>query len=56
MALDVSGSDYVHVDRVHMDSEDPYVFCPWVAADNLRVGAALDAVEIPECMYKRGIV
>ena len=56
MAFDGSGSDHVHVGRVHMDSEDPYVSCARVAADNLRVGAALDAVEIAECMYERGIV
>lgn len=53
---DVSGSDYVHVGRVHTDPEDPYVLYAWVAADNLRVGAALNAVEIAEYMYERGVV
>jgi aspartate-semialdehyde dehydrogenase len=53
---DVSGSDHVHVGRVHTDAEDPYVLYAWVAADNLRVGAALNAVEIAECLIERGVV
>jgi aspartate-semialdehyde dehydrogenase len=53
---DVSGSDHVHVGRVHPDPEDPFVLYAWVAADNLRVGAALNAVEIAECAYARGVV
>ena len=53
---DVSGSDHVPVGRVHMDSEDPYVCYAWVAAGNLRLGAAPNAVEIAERMYERGIV
>lgn len=53
---DVSGSDNVHVCGVHTDSEDPYVLYAWVAADNLRVGSALNAVVIAECMHERGVV
>jgi aspartate-semialdehyde dehydrogenase len=53
---DVSGSDPVHVGRVHTDPEDPHVLYAWVAADNLRVGAALNAVEIAECVHEKGIV
>ena len=53
---EVSGSDPVHVGRVHADPEDPFVLYAWVAADNLRVGAALNAVGIAECVYARGVV
>jgi aspartate-semialdehyde dehydrogenase len=53
---EVSGTDHVHVGRLHTDPEDPLVLYAWVAADNLRVGAALNAVEIAECVCARGLV
>lgn len=53
---DVSGSDFVHVGRVHTDPDDPFVLYAWIAADNLRVGAALNAVEIAEVAYAQGVV
>ncbi len=50
----VAGSDEVFVGRIR---QDPYHGCGlamWVVADNLRKGAALNAVQIAETMIERG--
>jgi aspartate-semialdehyde dehydrogenase len=52
----VSGGDHVHVARLHVDPPHPNVLYAWVAADNIRVGAALNAVEIAERAYSQRIV
>jgi aspartate-semialdehyde dehydrogenase len=52
----VSGSNDVHVGRVHLDPDDPFVLYAWVAADNIRVGAALNAVDIAEAACGMGML
>jgi aspartate-semialdehyde dehydrogenase len=52
----VSGSDEVHVGRVHLDPDDPFVLYAWVAADNVRVGAALNAVDVAEAAHGLGLL
>jgi len=44
----VSGSDAVHVGRVRQDRDDPRALSLWVVGDNLRKGAALNAVQVAE--------
>jgi aspartate-semialdehyde dehydrogenase len=44
----VSGADPVHVGRVRSDPDDPRALSLWVVGDNLRKGAALNAVQIAE--------
>jgi aspartate-semialdehyde dehydrogenase len=44
----------VHVGRVRVDPEDPYAVWLWVVADNLWVGAALNAVQILRLVADRG--
>ncbi len=44
----VSGEDPVHVGRVRQDPGDPRALSLWVVGDNLRKGAALNAVQIAE--------
>ncbi len=44
----VSGQDPVHVGRVRHDPSDPQALSLWVVGDNLRKGAALNAVQIAE--------
>ena len=44
----VSGDDPVHVGRVRQDPGDPRALSLWVVGDNLRKGAALNAVQIAE--------
>ncbi|MEZ4408801.1 MAG: aspartate-semialdehyde dehydrogenase [Polyangiales bacterium] len=44
----VSGMDEVHVGRVRQDPHDPCALSLWVVGDNLRKGAALNAVQVAE--------
>lgn len=53
MAIDVTGKDDVFVGRLRKDSSVEYGLAMWVVADNLRKGAALNAVQIAELMIKK---
>jgi len=48
--LDIEGSDNVYVSRLREDSCYKNSFWIWVVADNLRKGAALNAVEIAQAL------
>jgi len=48
-----AGSDDVFVGRIRSDVSHPYGLAMWVVADNLRKGAALNAVQIAEELIKR---
>lgn len=48
MPLDAEGIDDVLVGRVRRDLADPHGIVLWIASDNLRKGAALNAVQIAE--------
>jgi aspartate-semialdehyde dehydrogenase len=52
MPLDVVGKDEVYVGRVREDESIANGLNLWVVADNLRKGAALNAVQIAECLVK----
>jgi len=45
---DVAGSDDVHVGHVRIDPDLPHVVHFWVVGDNLRKGAATNAVQLAE--------
>ncbi len=45
-ALDVSGQDDVYVGRIRRDDSVPYGLNLWVVGDNIRKGAASNAVQI----------
>lgn len=49
-ALDAAETDAVHVGRVRRDTGRPGALAFWVVADNLRKGAALNAVQIAESL------
>lgn len=49
----VSASDLVHVGRIRQDPENPKGFWFWVVSDNIRIGAALNAVQIAETLIKQ---
>ncbi|MFC1903871.1 aspartate-semialdehyde dehydrogenase [Chloroflexota bacterium] len=51
--LSVAGSDDVFVGRIRRDVSHPNGLVMWIVADNLRKGAALNAVQIAEEMIKR---
>jgi aspartate-semialdehyde dehydrogenase len=44
----VAGTDSVRVGHVRIDADRPNVVHFWVVADNLRKGAATNAVQIAE--------
>lgn len=46
--MQVSGTDAVAVGRVRRDPDDPRALSLWIVGDNLRKGAALNAVQIAE--------
>jgi aspartate-semialdehyde dehydrogenase len=54
MAADVVGTDAVHVGRVRTDPSVPHGLALWVVADNLRKGAATNAVQIAEHLLAMG--
>jgi aspartate-semialdehyde dehydrogenase len=49
-----SGSDHVFVGRIRKDISYPSGLVMWIVADNLRKGAALNAVQIAEEGIERG--
>lgn len=51
-AADVGGTDAVYVGRVREDPSHPHGLQLWVAADNVRKGAALNAVQIAEILAR----
>ena len=51
-ALDVSGKDDVYVGRIRRDFSLDNGLNLWVVADNIRKGAALNAVQIAEVLIK----
>jgi aspartate-semialdehyde dehydrogenase len=48
-----AGSDDVFVGRIRQDASHPNGLAMWVTADNLRKGAALNAIQIAEEMINR---
>lgn len=53
--LEISGRDEVFIGRIRRDESVPNGLNMWVCADNLRKGAALNAVQIAEILSNRGI-
>ena len=54
LPLHVEGRDEVFVGRVRRDPTVPNGLNLWVVADNLRKGAATNAVQIAEVLVERG--
>lgn len=53
-AWSATGTDEVFVGRIRTDQALPNGLAMWIVADNVRKGAALNAVQIAEEMVKRG--
>ena len=51
LARPAAGTDPVYVGRVRQDPSVPHGLNMWVVADNLRKGAALNAVQIAELLF-----
>ena len=54
--IHAAGRDHMFVGRVRKDPGHPNGLNLWVVADNLRKGAATNAVQIAEELIRRGIV
>ena len=56
MAIDADGQDGVLVGRIRRDLGDPNALALWVVADNLRKGAATNAVQIAELLVRDSLL
>ena len=56
MPWEVAGQDDVYVGRIRQDNSHPNGLAMWVVADNIRKGAALNAVQIAETMLLRSLI
>jgi aspartate-semialdehyde dehydrogenase len=54
--IHAAGQDHTFVGRVRKDPSVPNALNLWVVADNLRKGAATNAVQVAEELIRRGIV
>lgn len=56
MPLEANGKDEVFVGRLRVDESQPNTLNMWVVADNLRKGAATNAVQIAELLVAKGLL
>jgi aspartate-semialdehyde dehydrogenase len=56
MAIDAEGGDDVLVGRIRRDPSNPRTLNLWIVGDNLRKGAALNAVQLAELAVARGLL
>ena len=56
MAIDATGRDEILVGRVRRDPGHERCLNLWVVGDNLRKGAATNAVQVAELLAERGLL
>ena len=56
MPLDAHEKDEVFVGRIRRDDTQPNTLNLWIVSDNLRKGAATNAVQIAEYLLERGML
>jgi aspartate-semialdehyde dehydrogenase len=56
LAIDASGQDEVFVGRIRRDPGHERALDLWIVADNLRKGAALNAVQLAELLHERQLI
>ena len=56
MAIDATGRDEVLVGRIRRDPGHERCLNLWVVGDNLRKGAATNAVQVAELLAERGLL
>jgi aspartate-semialdehyde dehydrogenase len=54
--LRAAGRDEVFVGRIRRDESHPRALSMWIVSDNLRKGAATNAVQIAEVLVERGML
>jgi aspartate-semialdehyde dehydrogenase len=56
LAIDATGEDDVFVGRIRRDPGHERALDLWIVADNLRKGAATNAVQVAELLHERGLL
>ena len=56
MPLDAEGKDEVFVGRIRRDYSQPNTLNCWIVSDNLRKGAATNAIQIAEYLMQKGLL
>jgi aspartate-semialdehyde dehydrogenase len=56
LASDAAGRDDVLVGRIRRDPSHERCLNLWLVGDNLRKGAATNAVQIAELLHQRGLI
>ncbi|MGG7164265.1 aspartate-semialdehyde dehydrogenase [Clostridium ihumii] len=56
MPIDIAGKDEVYVGRIRRDFSLDNGLNIWVVADNIRKGAALNAIQIAECFIEKKLI
>ncbi|HWC87121.1 MAG TPA: aspartate-semialdehyde dehydrogenase [Solirubrobacteraceae bacterium] len=56
LASEVSGRDEVFVGRIRRDESNPRTLNMWIVGDNLRKGAATNAIQVAELLVGRGLL
>jgi aspartate-semialdehyde dehydrogenase len=53
---EAAGEDATYISRIREDATVENGLAMWVVSDNLRKGAALNAVQIAECLVNRKLI
>jgi aspartate-semialdehyde dehydrogenase len=56
LAIDAAGKDDVFVGRIRRDPGNDRALDMWIVSDNLRKGAATNAVQLAELLHERGLI
>ena len=56
MPMNAHNRDEVFVGRIRRDESNPNTLNMWIVSDNLRKGAATNAVQIAEYLIDRGLL
>ena len=56
MPLTAHDKDETFVGRIRRDETQPNTLNCWIVSDNLRKGAATNAVQIAECLLEKGLL
>src|SRR5262249_31683050 len=56
MAVEAAGRDEVFVGRIRRDESNSRTLNMWVVGDNLRKGAATNAVQVAELLVSEGVI
>jgi aspartate-semialdehyde dehydrogenase len=53
---EAAGEDATYISRIREDATVENGLSMWIVSDNLRKGAALNTIQIAECLIKRKLI